>query len=252
MGSEGDQVRAGLTATLAGAGRGRVAADRLCAGCVDLLVVDGAGLSIVSAGAAFRSLGASGAGAREFDELQFTLGEGPGLDAVESAAPVLAADLDGPGGKRWPAFAGAATRLGVRAVFALPVTVAGFPVGVLCLCRRRPGPLAGAALRGGFLAAELAVLPVLDVLGIDMNAAVQDDTSTAWDELGSLMRSEVYQAAGVLTAQLGVPPAEALVRLRAHAFASGMTASEVAYQILDHSLHLGDDAAGTESGRERF
>ena len=252
MGGEDDPVRVGLTATMTGSGRGRAAADRLCAGCVDLLGVDGAGLSIVSEGAAFRSLGACGAGVGELDELQFTLGEGPGLEAVGSAAPVLAADLDGQGGQRWPAFAGAATRLGVRAVFALPATVAGFPVGVLSLCRRRPGPLAGAALRGGFLAAELAVLPVLDVLSIDMNAAVQDDASTAWDELGSLMRSEVYQAAGVLTAQLGVPPAEALVRLRAHAFASGTTASEVAYQILDHSLHLGDDAPGTQPGRERF
>jgi hypothetical protein len=85
-----------------------------------------------------------------------------------------------------------------------------------------------------------------------MHAAAGDDRSTAWEELGSLMRSEVYQASGVLIAQLGVPPAEALIRLRAHAFATGMTASEVAYQILDHSLQLGDDAAGTEPGRERY
>ncbi len=223
MGGENDSLRAGLTATMAGPGRGRAAADRLCVGCVDLLAVDGAGLSIVSDGAAFRPLGAGGAGAGELDELQFTLGEGPGLTAVNSAAPVLAADLDGLDGQRWPAFAGAATRLGVRAGFALPVTGAGFPVGVLGLCRRRPGPLLGSALAGGYLAAELAVLPVLDVLSIDMNAAAGDDRSTAWDELGSLMRSEVYQASGVLTAQLGVPPAEALVRLRAHAFAAGMT-----------------------------
>ena len=252
MCSEGDRVRKGLTTTMAGPGRGRAAADRLCAGCVSLLAVDGAGLSIVSDSAEYRSLGVSGVGISELDELQFTLGEGPGIEAIHSAAPVLTADLNGPDGARWPAFAGAAIRLGVRAVFALPVTVAGYPVGVLSLSRRRPGRLAGPALTGGFHAAELAVLPVLDVLSIDMNAAVEDDTSTAWDELGSLMRSEVYQAAGVLVAQLGVRPAEALVRLRAHAFTTGMTASEVAYQILDRSLHLNDDAAGIEPGRERF
>ena len=60
-----------------------------------------------------------------------------------------------------------------------------------------PGPL-GAALTGGYLAAELAVLPLLDVMGIDMGAAVTDETSTDWDELGSLMRAEVNQAVGVL------------------------------------------------------
>lgn len=252
MGSEDDRLREGLTATIAGPGRGRAAADRLCAGCVDLLAVDGAGLSIVSTGAEFRSLGVGGAGTSELDELQFTLGEGPVLEAVHSSAPVLTADLNGPDGSRWPAFAGAATRMGVRAVFALPVTVAGYPVGVLCFSRSRPGRLAGGELTGGFLAAELAVLPVLDVLSIDMNAAVEDDMSAAWDELGSLMRSEVYQAAGALIAQLGVGPAEALVRLRAHAFAAGLTASQVAYQILDHSLYLDDDATGTEPGQERF
>lgn len=157
MGSEGDRVREGLTATIAGPGRGRAAAARLCTGCVDLLAVDGASLSIVSDGAALRSLGASGAVTAEVTELQFTLGEGPGLDAVTSSAPVLVTDLNGPDGERWPAFAGAATRLGMRAVFALPVTVAGFPMGALSLCRTRPGPLAGAALTGGYLAAELAV-----------------------------------------------------------------------------------------------
>ena len=56
---------------------------------------------------------------------------------------------------RWPVFAVAAARLGVRAVFALPVTVAGFPVGVLTLCRHRPGRLTGGTATGVFLAAEL-------------------------------------------------------------------------------------------------
>jgi len=87
-------------------------------------------------------------------------------------------------------------------------------------------------------------------LGIDLSAAVNDETSDAWAELGSLMRSEVYQAAGVLIAQLGIPPAEAMVRLRAHAYATGLTASDVAYQILDRSLHLGDDATDDEPRRE--
>ena len=241
-------MRAGLTAAVTGPGRGGgAAADRLCAGCVDLLAVDGAALSIVSAGA-FYSVGVCGALVGEVEQLQFTLGEGPCLDAVSLSAPVLAADLNGPDTQRWPVFAGAAARLGVRAVFALPVAVAGFPVGVLTLCRHRPGRLTGPASTGAFLAAELAVLPLLDVMGTDLRAAVNDVGSPAWDELGSMLRSEVYQATGVLIAQLGVPPAEAMIRLRAHAFATDMTVSDVAYQILDHSLYLGDDATGPNRG----
>ncbi len=247
-----DEVRAGLTAAVSGPGRGGgAAADRLCTGCVELLGVDDAALSIVSAGEFF-SVGVCGALTGDMEQLQFTLGEGPCLDAVSMSTPVLAADLNGPDGARWPAFAGAATRLGVRAVFALPIAVAGFPVGVLTLCRQDPGRLTGAASTGAFLAAELAVLPLLDVMGTDLHGAVNDVDSPAWDELGSMLRSEVYQATGVLIAQLGVPPAEAMIRLRAHAFATDTTVSDVAYQILDHQLYLGDDAPGTKPEREGF
>ena len=206
---------------------------------------------MVSRGAVF-SVGVCGARVGEVERLQFTLGEGPCLDAVSLSTPVLAADLNDPDIKRWPVFAGAAARLGVRAVFALPVAVAGFPVGVLTLCRHQPGRLSKAASTGAFLAAELAVLPLLDVMGTDLPAAVNDVGSPAWDELGSMLRSEMYQATGALIAQLGVPPTEAMIRLRAHAYATDTTVSDVAYQILDHSLYLGDDAPGTEPQREGF
>ncbi len=247
--ADDDEVRAGLSATVSGPGRGGAAADRLCAGCVEFLAVDGAGLSVVSGGEFF-SVGVCSAVIGEVEELQFRLGEGPSLDAVSLSAPVLAADLNGPDTERWPVFAGAAVRLGVRAMFALPIAVAGFPVGVLSLCRHRPGRLTGSALTGVFLAAELAVLPLLDVMGTDMRGAVNDVGSPAWDELGSMLRSEVYQASGVLIAQLGVPPAEAMMRLRAHAFATDTTVSDVAYQILEHRLYLGNDGNRDSPGRE--
>jgi hypothetical protein len=247
-----DDVRAGLTVAVTGPGRGGgPAADRLCTGCVDLLGVDGAGLSVVSKGAFF-SVGVRGALISDVELLQFTLGEGPCLDAVTRSAPVLAADLNGPDTNRWPLFTEAAARLGVLAMFAFPVAVAGFPVGVLSLCRRGPGPLTGPALTGAFLAAELAVLPLLDVMGTDLRGAVNDVGSPAWNELGSMLRSEVYQASGVLVAQLGGPPAEAMIRLRAHAFATDTTTSDVAYQILDHTLYLGNDTPGTNTEREGF
>jgi hypothetical protein len=241
-----DRVLAGLTAAVAEWGGG-AAADRLCSSCVDLLTVDGAGLSITSGGA-FYSVGVAGTGIQAVDDLQSTLREGPCLDAVSSSAPMLAADLNNT--RRWPAFAAAAVRSGVRALFAVPVTVSGFPVGMLTLCRHLPGRLTDASTTGLFFAAELATLPLLDVMGTDMRAAVDDIGSPAWAELGSMMQSEVYQATGVLTAQLRVRPAEAIVRLRAHAFAVGLTISDVAHQILEHRLYLDADGHRDQPGSE--
>jgi len=235
-------MRLELTAAMAGPGRGREAADRLCGACVSLLDVDGAALSVIYDGAISRSLGSSSSVSRELDELQFTLGEGPCLDAVRSAAPVLIPDLNDPAMQRWPGFARAATQRGVRAVFALPVAVASLPIGALDLYRTRTGDLADSVLAGGLIAAELAALPLLDLMDLDLQAAVSDQDSDAWEQLSSLTRLEVYQAAGILIAQLGVTPSEALVRLRAHAFAHNRTASEVALDIIEHRLRLPDDS----------
>ena len=235
-----DRVREGLIASISGARRGHDAADRLCEACVELLVVDGAALSVVNSGAVSRALGSSGEVSRELIEMQFTLGEGPCLDVAASSIAV-AVQLDGPDAQQWPTFAREASRLGARMVFVLPVAVVGFPSGTLSLHRNRVEPFDGATTERCFLAAELAVMPLLDLIAIDLNTPINDSTSTAWDDMAALSRAEVYQAVGVLIAQLAIPPAEALARLRGYAFANSRSTSDVAYDIIDHTLRLSDD-----------
>jgi hypothetical protein len=242
------RVRDGLSASVVGAHGAQEAADRLCEACVELLDIDGAAVSVIHQGAISRSLAASSSLSRELDELQFTLGEGPCLQSVAQSAPVLVADLDEQAGAHWPGFAAAAARRGVRAVFAIPITVITFPVGALDLYRNTPGALAPNSLSGGLLAAELAAVPLLDLLGMDFDAAVSDESSSAWDRLSSITRVEVYQAAGMLVAQLGITPSEAILRLRGYAFAHDRTASQVAYDILERRLRLDDDRDGHSWG----
>jgi hypothetical protein len=69
-------------------------------------------------------------------------------------------------------------------------------------------------------------------------AAVNEPDSDAWAELNTLSRAEVSQATGMLVAQLGVEPAEALLRLRAHAYATGRSSTDVARDILERRLRL--------------
>ena len=99
----------------------------------------------------------------------------------------------------------------------------------------------GEQFAGAAVAAELAGIPVLDLLAGDLQAAVDDPTSSAWAELYVLSRAEVSQATGMLVAQLDVDPAEALVRLRAHAYTTGRSATDVARDILDRRLRLDAD-----------
>ncbi|BBY44117.1 GAF and ANTAR domain-containing protein [Mycolicibacterium celeriflavum] len=221
--------------------RGTEAADRICDACVELFGVDAAAISLVFDGVNSGTLGSSGDSARRLDELQFILGEGPCLDSVTGRAPVLVHDLDDRDERRWPVYGPAMVDLEVRAVFAMPVVVAGEYVGALDLFRTQPGAIDRDGLAGAAIAAEMAGVPLLDLLDTDLRAAVDEPDSNAWAELHTLARAEVSQATGMLVAQLGVEPAEALVRLRAHAYSTGRSATDVARDILDRGLRLESD-----------
>ena len=206
-----------------------------------LFSIDAAAISLVFSGVTSGTLGSSGATARVYDELQFTFGEGPCLDSVAKRAPVLVADLANANDVRWPAYGPAMLGHQIRGIFAIPLVVAGEYVGALDLFRAQPGELPVEHLAGAVVAAELASIPLLDLMDSDLQAAVNDPDSDAWAEFNVLSRTEVSQATGMLVAQLGVEPAEALVRLRAHAYATNRSATDVARDILDRRLQLEAD-----------
>jgi hypothetical protein len=221
--------------------RGVEAADSLCEACVTLFDVDAAAISLIFDGATAGTFGASGGRARLYDEMQFTVGEGPCLDSVTQRGPVVVVDLAAPGETRWPVYGPAMLDLQIRGVYAMPVVVAGEYIGALDLFRTQPGRLEFEQFAGAVAAAELAGVPLLDLLEADLHAATGDPNSNAWAELHTLSRAEVSQATGMLVAQLEVDPAEALVRLRAHAYATGRSATDVARDILDRRLRLEAD-----------
>jgi hypothetical protein len=235
------QLRADLGNAMGGGDVALSRADRLCVACVRLLDVDGAAISVMSGGSTYGTFGSSNDLSRELDELQFTFGEGPCVDAVRDGGLVQAENLADPAEQRWPAYADSALGLGVRALYALPIGVAHSYIGVLDLYRRVPGPLVGHSLAGGLMAAELATLPLLDLISTRAALATAPDDDLGWNQLAALARIEVYQATGMIMAQLGINPADALVRLRAHAFVHNLTASQVAWAIVERHLVLESD-----------
>lgn len=235
-----DQIRSGLQAALVDGDASLSVADRLCTACVELLDVDGAAVSLFMDGPTRGTFGASSDLSRRLDELQFTFGEGPCVDAVSQGLPVLVADLDARTERRWPAFTGAALQAGVKAVFALPVTITSRPIGALDLFRHRSGSLSEDDLAGGLEAAELATTSFLTLLGGKDWSTVADG-AFAGDQFAALERVEVYQATGMIMGQLDVGPAEALARLSAYAFAHDLTATDVAWRIVRRQLAFSPD-----------
>ncbi|HEU5429141.1 MAG TPA: ANTAR domain-containing protein [Actinocrinis sp.] len=169
------------------------------------------------------------------EDLQFTLGQGPALDAADGA-PVLVADLAA-AAVRWPMFVPAAAELGVRALFALPLRIGAINVGVLSAHRANPGPLADGALGDAFALAEAVTLLLLhqQSTGTDERAGPSGEQPRAGS---ATYRAEVHQATGMISVQLGVSLAEALLRLRAHAYADGRAIAEVASDVVARRLRL--------------
>ncbi|MEU1099724.1 GAF and ANTAR domain-containing protein [Streptomyces tibetensis] len=204
---------------------------RLCEVAVELLPVIGASVSLRSEGMPVQ-LSASSAQAAHLAQIQATLGDGPCQSALADGAPVLACDLTtGRDAGRWPVFAQQATEAGVRAVYAVPLGSGAMCVGTLDLYRDRPGGLTDRQLHtarvvAGVMTVALMALPHGD----------EPDTRDGDDWLSGLAtgHDEVYQAVGMIMAQLGVGADDALARLRADAFAHGRTAVDVARDVIAH------------------
>ena len=168
------------------------------------------------------------------EDLQFTLGEGPCVDAAQFGAPVMVPDLRTPDDivvDRWPAFLEGAGAAGVRAVFAFPLRIGAINVGVLDAYRSVPGPLRDGQLRAALLAADAAALALLD---IDPTGDLFSDNADA----RSTYQLQVHQATGIVQVQLGVPTEEAFLMLRARAFALGRPLVDVATDVVARRLRF--------------
>ena len=101
----------------------------LCAVCPSVAGVDGAGIMLMSGDIPRGSLATTDEVSQLIEELQYTLGEGPCVDAYQQGRVVTEPDLAGPVTRRWFAFTPPALEAGVRAVFGFPLRVGTVRLG---------------------------------------------------------------------------------------------------------------------------
>ncbi|MEV6717541.1 ANTAR domain-containing protein [Lentzea sp. NPDC051208] len=219
--------------TAAASGRAGLARG-LCAACLHVLPgLDAAALTLRGSARAEEMVGASDEWAARLEEIQYTLGEGPGVAAFRDATPVLVADLSADG-VRWPGFEAAAAAAGLAAMFAFPLQVGGIRLGTLDLYRRRPGGLTPVAVADATILADVVTYALLE----------QDDSADEDEQLRmTLSYQDVNMATGMLAAQLRISLEDAFARLRAHAFSSGHSVLDVARELLERRIPL-DRLAG--------
>ncbi len=206
--------------------------ERLCLACVEALSVHAAAISLMADSTHRVTVRASHEAAARIEDLQYTLGEGPCVEAFETGRPVLVSDLAGPDGDRWPVLASTAVRAApvVRGVFAFPLHLNGTRFGVLDLYRFHPGPLDLPTLAGARVAVDAARLALA---GSFLPTDAKDGDWPPWLQDPLLEGVEVDQAVGMIMAQLRVPAEVALSRLRGYAFANDQSVTEVAKAVVE-------------------
>jgi hypothetical protein len=159
-----------------------------------------------------------------FEDVQDTLREGPTLDAFRTARSVVSASWEEQA-RRWPVLMESMpSSVSSTLSYAFPMLPDKTLVGVVSLHVRSSRALARSTDDLEFLA---------DVLGAAIvgGVPIDDGGHARWSE-----RDRVSQATGMIVAQLGVSPADALAVLRAHAFAREASVAEISRAVLDRTL----------------
>jgi hypothetical protein len=211
---------------------------RLCEVCAEVAVMTGAGIMLMSDDVARGLICSSDEVSAVIGDLQFTLGEGPCVDAYNEDQPVVEPDLADAGVRRWVAFTPRALDAGVRAVFGFPLRVGASRIGALNLYRDNAGPLTEEQYADTVVMASVAARAVLG-----MQAGARPGRLGSALESDADFRLVVHQASGMVSAQLEVSAGEALVRLRAYAFANDLPLDAVARDVVGRRLRFTDPPA---------
>ncbi|MGD9959248.1 GAF and ANTAR domain-containing protein [Nocardioides sp.] len=223
-----------LTAVIAEDASGRSIAERLCHSCASALPITGVGLALMNDAGHQGVIATTDGVARVMEDLQFTLGEGPCVDASRQRRPVLQPDLSSTACRTWPRFGPAVLAAGISAIFSFPLQVGAIRLGILDLYRETPGILTAAELAEALAYADAAVVVLLNL---------QDQMEPGrglHPQLGDPVQhhAEVHQATGVIAVQAAVGLTEALLLLRSHAYAANRPILAVAKEVLSGALRF--------------
>ena len=228
----GDRL-ARVLAELSAEGEAGWSSVRLCEAARDIVDVSGAGVMLMSGDVPSGSLCTTNDVSNLIEELQFTLGEGPCVDAHHRNHVVLEPDLARSGEPRWLAFTPPAVDAGVRAVFAFPLQVGTVRLGALDLYRDQPGALSDEQHANAMAMAEVIANWVLDVQAHAPNGSVAQELDRDAD-----FHAVVHNAAGAVSVQLAISITEALIRLRAYAFSNDRLLRDVAEDVVARKLRF--------------
>ena len=204
---------------------------RLVDQAVEVLGVDGAGVSIAQEGEALTFVAGTSAAVSAIEQEQITKDASPLNEAYQAGDTVAIDDLEAD--DRWPEYRTAALAQGLCAVAALPMPVSERRIGALGLYRTSPHAWADEELETAQVLADMAS-------GAILNASALDESRTLAAQLQQALDSRVVieQAKGVLAERHDISPHDAFQRLRNRARGDRRRVHDVAEDVVEDDVDL--------------
>ena len=160
------------------------------------------------------------------DEIQYRLGEGPCLQAMDTHQVVEAPDLDTD--DRWPTFKDQAAAHGVHGALAFPLEVAGESLGGLNIYFAKVGAFDAARMGLARMFAQQAAISIY-------NSRLFSDSVKLGQQLEEALvsRAVIDQAKGILMERENVDPDQAFEMLRRASQELNLKVRDIAHQIVD-------------------
>ncbi|WP_261556760.1 GAF and ANTAR domain-containing protein [Frankia tisae] len=166
---------------------------------------------------------------RAADDVQYRLGEGPCLLAVETGRTQLSGSLGGEA--RWPRYGPRVGRMGVHSVLSLPLLLPDRVVGAMNVYAHAKDAFGPNAVRTG----ELFAQPVaVSVHNAQILAQSQRLVSQLQEALTS--RAVIDQALGVIMSRTGSGPEEAFERLRTMSQTRHLKVAQLSRVLVDEAV----------------
>ena len=163
------------------------------------------------------------------DDVQYGLGEGPCLLAVETRSTQTSGSLGGE--PRWPRFGPRVGRMGVHSVLSLPLLLPDRVVGALNVYAHAKDAFGSESVRIGELFARPAAVSV-------HNAQILAQSQRLAEQLGAALvnRAVIDQALGVIMSRTGATSEQAFDRLRAMSQSQHLKVAEVSRVLMDEAV----------------
>ncbi|HVL97803.1 MAG TPA: GAF and ANTAR domain-containing protein [Egibacteraceae bacterium] len=198
---------------------------------VDILGVDGAGVSLADRDEVLQFVSATDEQVTIVEEHQAGTGEGPCHDAYMKGEQVTSTDLTVD--TRWPVYTPVAVEQGLRAAAGIPMVVEGERIGALNLYTESAREWPTDELEIAQLLADMATGYIVNARNLAESEKLASQLQHALDS-----RVVIEQAKGVVAERHGLSTADAFLRLRQHARSHSSRLHDVASAIIDGEMSL--------------